>query len=65
MKFINYLTSIAGIDIFPMISLMIFFLFFAGLIIYTAKADKGFISMMKQMPLENEKGNEPIKCKNK
>jgi hypothetical protein len=57
MKFINYLTSIAGIDIFPMISLLIFFLFFAGLIIYAVKADKSFISMMKQMPLEKENQN--------
>jgi hypothetical protein len=54
MKFINYLTSIAGIDIFPLISLMIFFLFFTGLIIYAVKTDKSFIDMMKQLPLEKE-----------
>jgi cbb3-type cytochrome oxidase subunit 3 len=53
MKFINYLTSIAGIDIFPLISLMIFFLFFAGLLVYTFSADKKFIGEMKQMPFDN------------
>jgi Ni,Fe-hydrogenase I cytochrome b subunit len=58
MKFINYLTSIAGIDIYPLISLMIFFLFFTGLIIYAIKADKGFIAEMKQLPLENTNSND-------
>lgn len=54
MKFINYLTSIAGIDIFPLVSLMIFFLFFAALLVYTFKADKGFIGAMKQLPLDTD-----------
>ena len=33
MKFINYLEGIAGVGIFPMISLLIFFVFFIVLII--------------------------------
>lgn len=52
MKFINYLESIAGISIFPMISLIIFFSFFVFLTIWALKADKHHISMMKQIPLD-------------
>lgn len=54
MKFINYLESIAGIAIYPMISLFIFFAFFSLLIIYTVRADKQHINELKNMPLDNE-----------
>ena len=52
MKCINYLESIAGIGIFPMISLLIFFGFFTLLIAYVLKADKSHIREMKNIPLE-------------
>ena len=52
MKFIHYLESIAGIGIYPLISLLIFFLFFTFLILYVLKADKQHISELKNMPLE-------------
>jgi len=54
MKFINYLTSIAGVEIFPMISLFIFFLFFVGLIIYVFKSDKQEMLRMKSLPIEQD-----------
>ena len=54
MKFINYLESISGIAIFPLISLIIFFAFFTLLIIYVVKADKKHISDLKNIPLDNE-----------
>ena len=41
MKFINYLESITGVDIYPLTSLLIFFLFFSTLTIWVFKADKG------------------------
>jgi len=53
MKFIHYLESIAGIAIYPMISLFIFFLFFTVLIAYTVKADKQHIAKLENLPLEN------------
>jgi cytochrome c oxidase cbb3-type subunit 3 len=53
MKFINYLQSIAGVDIFPMISLLIFFIFFVLLIAYVFLTDKKEILAMKNLPLEN------------
>jgi cytochrome c oxidase cbb3-type subunit 3 len=52
MKFINYLQSIAGVDIFPMISLLIFFIFFVLLIFYVFLSDKEEILIMKNLPLE-------------
>lgn len=55
MKFINYLESIAGIAIFPMISLFIFFTFFAVLILYVVKADKNHIKELENMPLDKER----------
>ncbi len=54
MKFINYLESIAGIAIFPMISLFIFFTFFTLLIWYVIKADKSHIAELENMPLDKE-----------
>lgn len=52
MKFINYLESIAGIGIYPMISLMIFFIFFMLLFWFVFKADKTYIAELKQIPLD-------------
>lgn len=54
MKFINYLKSIAGIEIYPMISLFIFFVFFTLLLLYTFKADKKHMLELKNMPLDKE-----------
>jgi cbb3-type cytochrome oxidase subunit 3 len=53
MKFINYLTSISGVEVYPMISLMMFVLFFSALILYVWKSDKKHIQTMSQLPLEN------------
>ena len=55
MKFINYLTSIADVSIYPMVSLFIFFIFFSALLIYAIKADKVLISKLKNIPLEDTK----------
>jgi hypothetical protein len=50
MKFINYLQSITGVGIYPLISLLIFFVFFSALSIWALKADKGYINLMKKLP---------------
>jgi hypothetical protein len=52
MKFINYLTTIAGVDIFPMVSLLIFFLFFSGLIWFVMRADRSEMIRLKTLPLD-------------
>lgn len=48
------LTSIDGIEIFPIISLVIFFSFFIGLGVYIFTADRKKIDEIKQMPLDDE-----------
>lgn len=57
MKFINYLESIAGIAIYPMISLLIFFIFFFALIVYLIREDKEHITALKNIPLDNTNRN--------
>jgi hypothetical protein len=53
MKFINYLESISGVSIFPMISLMIFFIFFIALGLKVYLMDKNVISEIEHLPLED------------
>ena len=50
MKFINYLESITGIGIYPMASLMIFFIFFALVGIYVIKGRKEYFDHLKNIP---------------
>lgn len=54
MKFINYLESIAGIGIYPLISLIIFFLFFVALVYYVKNVNKDHLSELENIPLEKE-----------
>lgn len=54
MKFINYLTAIAGVDIFPLISLLIFFLFFIALIWYVFTSNKESMIAMSNIPLDQD-----------
>ncbi len=52
-KFIKqYAESIAGVEIYPIISLVIFFTFFLVLIVWLWKADKDIISEIEKLPLE-------------
>ncbi len=52
MKFINYLESITGIGIYPLLSFLIFFLFFLGVSIYLLKAGKKHFEEVSQIPLD-------------
>jgi cbb3-type cytochrome oxidase subunit 3 len=52
MKFINYLESITGISIFPLISLIVFTVFFAIVVAYVVTADKKKMDSNSQIPLE-------------
>lgn len=51
MKFKHYLESMAGIGIYPMISLIIFFGFFSLLTIWAVRVRKDYVTTMKQIPL--------------
>jgi cytochrome c oxidase cbb3-type subunit IV len=57
MKFINYLESITGIGIYPLVSFLIFFTFFLGVSLYLLKAGKQHFSNVAQIPLENNFNN--------
>ncbi len=52
MKFINYLESITGIGIFPLISLVMFTVFFTVVIAYVVTADKKKMDSNSHIPLE-------------
>ena len=52
--FNNYLQSIEGIGIYPIISLLVFFIFFVVMIVWLTKVDKSYIKKMSSMPLDNE-----------
>jgi cytochrome c oxidase cbb3-type subunit IV len=54
MKFINYLQSITGIGIYPLVSFLIFFLFFLGVAIFVIKADKTYIKTLAHIPLDTD-----------
>ena len=53
----NVLEGIVGINIYPVISFVIFFAFFLGLLLYVVLSDKKHLLAMAEMPLQNE--NEP------
>ncbi len=48
------LQSIEGVEIYPIISLIVFILFFIAVTIRLIKMDKNYINKMKQLPLNNE-----------
>lgn len=54
MKFINYLESITGVGIYPLTSLILFFVFFTGLSVWAFKADKTYINTLKHLPFPGD-----------
>ena len=53
MKFINYLESITGVDVFALSSFLIFFTFFVVMSLWAWKADKKLIDKINRIPLDN------------
>ena len=49
----HVLRSIEGIEIFPIIGLVIFTLFFIGLVFYAIKLSKPLVNRMENLPLED------------
>jgi cbb3-type cytochrome oxidase subunit 3 len=48
------MTEIDGIEIYPIISLLIFFLFFAALFWWVINSKKEYIDKVSQIPLEED-----------
>ncbi|GAA3654518.1 CcoQ/FixQ family Cbb3-type cytochrome c oxidase assembly chaperone [Flavivirga jejuensis] len=55
LKFVkNHMESITGIEIYPMISLLIFFTFFVALFWWVFTAKKDYIKTVSNIPLDNQ-----------
>ena len=50
----NYLQSIEGVEIYPLISLIVFVLFFVIMFIWMLRIDKNYIKEMEELPLDLE-----------
>lgn len=60
LKFIKgHLETIAGVEIYPIISLIIFFTFFVVLFWWVFTAKKEYISIVEQLPLEPDNDQKP------
>ncbi|MET6991291.1 CcoQ/FixQ family Cbb3-type cytochrome c oxidase assembly chaperone [Sediminicola arcticus] len=59
LKFVkNYMETIDGVATYPMISLLIFFIFFAILFWWVLTASKEHITEVSRIPLEEEDTNQ-------
>jgi len=47
------LSSIPGIEYYPLVSLALFFTFFAGLIVWFFRADKNELATIARQPIED------------
>ncbi len=54
----NILQNIENIEIWPVISFVIFFVFFVGLLWWVFTRDKEFITKMKSMPIQDSDSKE-------
>ncbi|WP_274474541.1 CcoQ/FixQ family Cbb3-type cytochrome c oxidase assembly chaperone [Mangrovimonas aestuarii] len=54
LKFVkNHMDSISGIEIYPIVSLLIFFIFFVLLFWWVLTAKKEYINKVSNLPLDN------------
>lgn len=53
--FKHYFELIHHVEIWPIISLSIFFLFFIGLLIWVLRVDKDYIKSMSELPIKDGK----------
>ena len=59
-KFIKqYAESISNVDVYPVISLLIFFVFFVVLLIMVKRMKKDRIATLSQLPLDKEELTNP------
>tara|TARA_R110001592_G_scaffold362149_1_gene675145 strand:- start:3595 stop:3786 length:192 start_codon:yes stop_codon:yes gene_type:complete len=54
----NYMETISGIEIYPIISLLIFFTFFVVLFYWVATTKKDYINTVSNIPLDNNNQND-------
>jgi cytochrome c oxidase cbb3-type subunit IV len=56
----NVLQSIDNIEIWPVVSFVIFFVFFLSLLIWVFTADQKFIDKMKCLPMDDGKSETSV-----
>jgi len=49
----NLLQSIEGVEIYPLISLVVFVVFFVVILFWMLRIDKNYIKEMEQLPLDS------------
>ncbi|MES2730848.1 MAG: cytochrome C oxidase Cbb3 [Bacteroidota bacterium] len=52
--FKHYFEQVEGISFFPLLSLVIFVLFFLGLLIWMLQVNKDYIHEMAELPLKDD-----------
>jgi cytochrome c oxidase cbb3-type subunit 4 len=57
----QFLQGVTGVEGYLIFSMLVFLTFFIGLLIWVYRADKSYITKMKNLPLENEFNNQPDK----
>jgi len=56
LKFVKHtMETIDGIALFPIISFVIFFSFFIGLLYWVLKTDKSYVNHLENLPFEEDK----------
>ncbi len=50
----QFLANVQGVDGYLIFSMIVFMLFFLGLIWWVIKADKGYVTKMKHLPLDEK-----------
>lgn len=56
----HYLQSIEGVEIYPIISLVIFFVFFTLVIVHTFSIKKTDLKKLSDIPLEDNNNNDEL-----
>ncbi len=46
------LSKVPSVEIYPIISFILFFAFFIGILIWTFRVDKNYTKRMKELPLD-------------
>lgn len=50
----QFLANVTGMDGYLIFSMLVFFLFFVGLIWWVLRADKSYITTMEKLPFDQE-----------
>lgn len=59
LKFVKkHMETIDGVEIYPILSLLIFFIFFSFMLWHVIKAKKEYIDSVSNLPLDNENNEE-------